>query len=56
MFSGFKTTRKAVWLKLTQLECASDRKDASVSKKGSAENQSESVYQGAPSKLRIRIG
>ena len=48
MFSGFETTRKVVWLKLTQLECASDRKDSSVSKKGSAEKQSESVYQGAP--------
>ena len=27
MFSGFNTARKAAWLKLTQLECASDRKD-----------------------------
>ena len=26
MFSGFNTTRKAAWLKLTQLECASDRR------------------------------
>ena len=28
MFSGFSTVRKAAWLKLTQLECASDRKDS----------------------------
>ena len=27
MFSGLNTARKAAWLKSTQLECASDRKD-----------------------------
>ena len=28
MSSGFNTARKVVWLKLAQLECASDRKDS----------------------------
>ena len=28
MFPGLNTARKAAWLKLTQLECASDRKDS----------------------------
>ena len=38
MFSGFKfnTARKAAWLKLTQLKCASDRKD---SQPGTAETR-----------------
>ena len=30
MFSDFNTARKAAWLKLTQLECASDRKDSQM--------------------------
>ena len=30
MLSGFNTTRKAGWLKLTQLQCASDRKDSQM--------------------------
>ena len=30
VFSGFNTARKAAWLKLTQLECASDRKDSQM--------------------------
>ena len=30
MFSGFNTARKAAWLKLTQLERASDRKDSQM--------------------------
>ena len=30
-FSGnFNTSRKAAWLKLTQLECASDREDSQM--------------------------
>ena len=30
MFSAFNTAPKAAWLKLTQLESASDRKDSQI--------------------------
>ena len=48
MFSGFTTARKAVWLKWTQLECASDRKmrvknDARVSPGKTLIEDSESI-------------
>ena len=56
MFSGFDTVRKASWLKLTQFQCPSDRKDAQMLPRSIRESKTLRVANDNPTCTGVARG